>query len=53
MGAVEYQYISGKFIRFQIAESNRIEKIYSVARIELKLFFHPNWNALLTSTELW
>ena len=28
----EYQCTSGKF--YQIAESNRIEKIYSVARIE-------------------
>jgi len=31
----EYQYTSGKFIRLP----NRIEKIDSVVRIELKLFF--------------
>ena len=39
----EYQCTSGKFIRLP----NRIEKIDSVARIELNgNFFCPNWNAL-------
>ena len=42
----EYQCTSGKFI-YHIAESNRIEKIDSVARIESnRNFFCPNWNAL-------
>ena len=40
----EYQRTSGKFIRMQ----NRIEKIDSVAKIELKLFCR-NWNALVAS----
>jgi len=39
----EYQCTSGKFIRLP----NLIEKIYSVARIESKLFC-PNWNALVS-----
>ena len=37
---------------YQIAESNRIEKIYSVARIESNQnFFCPNWNALVTGMQ--
>jgi len=40
---IEYQCTSGKFIRLP----NRIEKMDSVARIELKHFFGPNRNALL------
>jgi len=35
---------------YQIAESNRIEKIDSVARIESKLF-SPNWNALAQGSQ--
>ena len=35
---------------YQIAESNRIEKIDSVARIESnRNFFCPNWNALVST----
>ena len=37
---------------YQIAESNRIEKIDSIARIEsnrIETFFCPNWNALVDS----
>jgi len=36
---------------YQTAESNQIEKIDSVARIEsnrIETFFCPNWNALVT-----
>ena len=40
----EYQCTSGQI--YQIGESNRIEKIDSVARIESKLFC-PNWNVLI------
>jgi len=44
----EYQCTSGKF--YQIAESNRIEKIDSVARIESnRNYFCPNWNALVST----
>ena len=35
---------------YQIAESNRVEKIDSIARIEsnrIETFFCPNWNALV------
>ena len=40
----EYQCTSSKFIRLP----NRIEKIDSVAKIELnRNFFCPNWNALV------
>ena len=34
---------------YQIAESNRIKKIDSIARIESnRNFFRPNWNALMS-----
>ena len=38
---------------YQIAESNRIEKIDLVAKIESNRIetFSPNWNALMTTTE--
>jgi len=40
----EYQCTSGKFTRLpNLIESKKID---SVARIESKLFFRPNWNAL-------
>jgi len=41
---------------YQIAKSNRIEKIDSVARIEsnrIETFFCPNWNALVASRLCW
>jgi len=42
-----FEYLYKRQI-YQIAESNRIEKIDSVARIESNQnFFCPNWNALV------
>jgi len=43
----EYQCTSGQI--YQIGESNRIEKIDSVARIESNRIeiFCPNWNVLI------
>ena len=48
----EYQCTSGKFIRLPNRTESKKHLFGSENRIESKLFFRPNWNALLCVASL-